>query len=89
MQINANGAVVVIAMVVKESKARDNYHEDITAVGSGEAYIFQNGTVEKGKWEKSTVSDQIKFIGESGEEIALAPGQTFISAVPNYGSVDY
>ena len=80
---------VVIAMVVKESKARDNYHEDITAVGSGEAYIFQNGTVEKGKWEKSTVSDQIKFIGESGEEIALAPGQTFISAVPNYGSVDY
>ena len=26
---------------------------------------------------------------ENGAEMALAPGQTFISAIPGYGSVDF
>ena len=80
---------VVVAMVVSEKKAWDNYHEDITTLGSGEAYVFQNGYAIKGRWEKNTAADQIKFYDESGVEIALAPGQTFIEAVPNYGSVDF
>ncbi len=80
---------VVIAMVVSERKASDNYHEDITATGSGDAYIFQNGIAIKGKWTKPTRAEQIKFTDENGEEIKLAPGQTFISAVPNYGSIDF
>ncbi len=80
---------VVVAMIVDESKAADNYHEDITTVGSGEAYIFQNGTAIQGKWNKSTVKDQIKFTDENGEEVKLAPGQTIVSAVPKYGSVEF
>lgn len=80
---------VVIAMMVKESRASDNYHEDITTTGSGEAYIFQNGTVIEGAWKKSSAAEQIKFTDKSGAEIKLAPGQTFITAVPNYGSVAY
>ena len=80
---------VVVAMVVKEGKASDGYHEDITTVGSGDAYIFQNGVVIKGTWAKGAVDQQIKFFGEDGSEVALAPGQTFVSAVPAYGSVEY
>ncbi len=80
---------VVVAMMVKESKASDNYHEDITAVGSGKAYIFQNGVVIEGTWKKSSTEEQIKFLDENDEEIKLAPGQTFVTAVPNYGSVEY
>ncbi len=80
---------VVVAMVVSEKKAWDNYHEDITTLGSGVAYVFQNGYAIKGRWEKNTVADQIRFYDESGTEIALIPGQTFVEAVPDYGSVDY
>ncbi len=80
---------VVIAMIVQERRASDNYHEDITTSGSGDAYVFQNGQAIKGRWTKNTKEDQIKFTDESGAEIKLAPGQTFISAVPNYGSVAY
>lgn len=80
---------VVIAMMVAERKASDNYHEDITAVGSGEAYIFQNGLAIKGTWNKASVDEQIRFLDENGAEIKLAPGQTIVSAVPNYGSVEY
>lgn len=80
---------VVIGMVVSESRAADNYHEDITTTGSGDAYIFQNGMAIKGTWRKDSVADQVKFVDANGEEIRLAPGQTIISAIPGYGSVDF
>lgn len=80
---------VVIAMVVQESRASDNYHEDVTTIGSGNAYIFQNGTVIEGTWSKGAKDQQIKFFDEDGDEVSLAPGQTFVSAVPAYGSVEY
>ena len=80
---------VVIAMLVSERKAEDNYHEDITAIGSGTAYIFQNGVALQGTWNKVSWEDQIKFLDADGNEVKLAPGQTFISAVPDYGGVEY
>ena len=80
---------VVVAIKVAERKASDNYHESIDTIGSGEAYIFQNGTAIKGTWRKDSRQDQIKFTDEEGNEVKLAPGQTFVSAVPNYGSVEY
>ena len=80
---------VVIAMVVEESKSWDNYHEDITATGSGKAYIFQNGGAIAGRWEKDSTEAQIRFIDGDGHEVKLIPGQTFISAIPTYGNVEY
>lgn len=80
---------VVIAMIVQERRAADNYHENITTFGSGDTYVFQNGTAIKGKWTKNTKEEQIKFTDANGAEIKLAPGQTFISAIPQYGSVAY
>ena len=80
---------VVVVMLVEEWKAEDGYHEDIAAIGSGEAYVFQNGNVVHGTWNKSTWEDQIKFFDETGNEIKLAPGQTFVEAVPDYGGVEY
>lgn len=80
---------VVIAMMVSESKAWDGYHESIRTSGSGKAYIFQNGTAIIGTWSKPTKDEQIKFLDSDGNEVKLVPGQTFISAVPDYGGVDF
>ncbi len=80
---------VVAVMMVQEQKAEDNYHEDITAIGSGEAFVFQNGTVTHGTWVKNGWEEQIKFFDELGSEIKLVPGQTFVEAVPVYGGVEY
>ncbi len=80
---------VVVVMMVSEKRASDNYHEEITAIGSGDAYIFQNGTATIGTWNKASRGEQIKFTDKDGNEIKLAPGQTFVSAVPTYGSVEY
>ena len=80
---------VVVVMKVAEKRASDNYHEDITTTGTGEAYIFQNGTAIKGTWKKASVGEQIRFYDGDGAEIKLAPGQTFVEAIPAYGSVEY
>lgn len=80
---------VVAVMMVEERKAEDNYHEDIDSLGSGEAFVFQNGMVTHGTWNKGSAGEQIKFLDEAGNEIRLIPGQTFVSAVPTYGGVDY
>ncbi|MBQ6375857.1 DUF3048 domain-containing protein [Candidatus Saccharibacteria bacterium] len=88
-ELKVMSPAVVAVMMVEEHKAEDNYHEDIQAVGSGEAYVFQNGLAYHGTWSKASVESQIKFLDDSGVEIRLAPGQTFVEAVPNYGSVAY
>ena len=82
---------VVIAMMVQEGRQSDNYHEDISTVGAGDAYIFENGTVIEGTWEKSSKNAQIIFRDKDNYEIKLNPGQTWITAVPvSYGgSVTY
>ena len=80
---------VVVAMIVNESLSSDGVHESITTIGSNTAYIFQNGQAIKGTWKKDSRDSQIKFYDGSGNEVSLVPGQTWISAVPEYGSVDY
>lgn len=80
---------VVIAMIVEESRASDGYHEDVTSIGTGQVYVFQNGEVIKGTWTKAAADEQIKFYDENGSEIQLGVGQTWISAIPTYGSVVY
>ena len=89
MRANTGFASVVVAMIVQEGISADGYHESIGTTGTGDAYIFQNGTAIKGSWSKASKAEQIKFFDESGREIALAPGQTFVTAVPAYGSVEY
>lgn len=77
---------VVIAMLVNERLSSDGVHEAITTIGSGTAYVFQNGQAIQGTWSKASREEQIHFYDAAGNEIALVPGQTWISAIPTtYG----
>ena len=82
---------VVVAMMVEERKQSDNYHEDISTLGTDDAYIFENGIVIEGTWEKSAKNTQIIFRDKAGNIIKLNSGQTWITAVPRSygGSVVY
>ena len=62
----------------------------IETIGTGTAYIFQNGSATKGTWSKASRASQIVFKDEKGNEISFAPGQLWISAIPRgIGSVEY
>lgn len=80
---------VVVAIKVSEWLDSDWYHHVIKTVGSGEAYIFQNGTVIPATWSKASQADQIVFTDKDGKEVKLAPGQLWISVIPQTGSVTY
>lgn len=54
------------------------YTNAITTTGSGEAWVFQNGIMINGTWERSH-EKQFVLKDTDGEEIKLAPGQTFVS----------
>ena len=80
----------VAVMMVDERLDTDNYHHVIQTIGTGTAYVFQNGTVIKGTWKKSSKSAQIEFNDEAGNVVSFTPGQLWVAAVPNYGgSVKY
>lgn len=80
---------VVVAMIVNETQMSDGYHESITTIGSGDALIFQNGTMTEATWYKDSDSARLSFRDSSDKEIRLTPGQTWIAAVPQYGYVGY
>ncbi len=80
---------VVIAMVIPYSLEADGYHSDYTVIGSGQAYIFQDGIVQIGQWTKSAAASQIAFKTSGGQTITLNPGQTWITAVSGSGNISY
>ena len=75
---------VVIVMYVDEFNMSDS-RQDITTVGSGNAVIFQNGTIISATWTKNSKTEQLRFTDSVGAEIPLECGQVWITAIPNNG----
>lgn len=84
---------VVIAMVVPwEDGALDSsdaYYTVYSDIGTGTAYVFQDGTVTKGTWTKSSKTSQLEFKTNSGATLKLNAGQTWITAVGSASDVSY
>lgn len=84
---------VVIAMVVPWTDgpldSSGAYYTDYSDIGSGEAYVFQDGTVTTGTWSKPSQSSQIQFLSSAGNPIPLNAGQTWITAVGSSNLVSY
>lgn len=81
--------VVVIALVIPYNLEADGYHSNYGIIGSGQAYIFQDGQVIAGKWSKSGNAAQLTFTDAAGKTIPLNPGQTWLTAVSAVNQVSY
>lgn len=78
---------VVIALVMNYSQR--GIYSLYNAVGSGKVYVFQDGGVTEGTWEKASSKSQIIFKDSAGSPIKLNPGQTWLSAVSGTEKVSY
>ncbi len=78
---------VVIANVFTFSQ--NGIYSIYGVIGSGKAYIFQDGVVTEGTWSKSSSKSQIVWKDSAGAVIKLNPGQTWITAVKDNPSVVY
>ena len=57
--------------------------------GGGELYLFRDGKVIAGIWEKKDETSNIKFIGENGAELLFTPGKTWISVVNSPNALQF
>lgn len=58
-------------------------------VGSGTAYVFADGKVIEGTWERPDESTWFVIKDASGDEVAIPPGRPWISLVPASGGLTY
>lgn len=76
-------SVVVVLKVNMSLIMEDGWRENITTTGSGQAYVFQNGTVQNATWSKAGRTSPLTLTDQNGQPISLVRGQTWIAAVPN------
>lgn len=82
-------AKVVIALVIPHVTEADGHHNSYSTVGSGAMFVFQDGVVTKGTWQKASRSAQFVFTNEAGQTLKLNPGKTWLTMVSNAGAVSY
>jgi hypothetical protein len=51
------------------------------ALGDGEAWVFTNGKVVHGTWERASREDRTVFLDASGTEVPLRPGTTWVHLI--------
>lgn len=80
---------VVIALVIPYNLETDGYHSNYGIIGSGPAYVFQDGQVITGTWSKTSNTAQLTFKDPNNQAIKLNPGQTWLTAISATNHVTY
>jgi hypothetical protein len=73
--------VVVAIRVENTTVFEDGTRQSYQVTGSGQAYIFQDGTVQEATWSKADSKAPLLLKDAAGKDIALNRGQTWITAV--------
>lgn len=79
----------VIVLVSDYSIHSDGVHSVYRMTGSGKTYIFQNGIVVEGSWNKADRKSMFSFLDAAGTPIKVQAGQAWISMVKQAGAVTY
>ena len=74
-------ADVVIGMEVSNGiQSANGFRYEYNLVGSGKAYVFQDGTAVEGTWSRADRNSQFVFKDSTGKVVELNPGRTWITA---------
>jgi hypothetical protein len=80
-------AKVVVGLVMPQGK--NGLYTTYQTIGSGHAFIFQDGVATEGTWTKSDNKSQFTFKDANGAEIKLNPGKTWLTVVGSTDRVSY
>jgi hypothetical protein len=80
-------AANVVVMLVERRTTRitdvaGNPASNFEVVGRGDLLVFRNGRVIEGEWVRESPEDVTELLDRRGEEIPLAPGQTWLELFP-------
>lgn len=79
----------IILLTEEEGPINAEKHMLYKTTGTGDALIFNNGDVTKGKWVKKDREAQLTFTDAKGKALSLVRGQTWISVVDKATKVTY
>lgn len=74
------GVPVLVALYVEQYSV--NGLPSSRTTGSGQAYVFADGTVVEGTWEREAETDWFTLSDADGNEIAVPAGKVWLSLVP-------
>jgi hypothetical protein len=83
-QISAD---VVIGLVMTQGK--NGIYTTYSTIGTGTAYIFQDGVSTIGTWSKTANNSQFTFKDANGAELKLNPGKTWMTVVGSTDRITY
>lgn len=76
---------VVVMVTEYGQSAADARSPEARSIGSGELFVFTNGSVIYGRWDRPDVNRPAALTDEAGQPILLTPGQTWVE-LPRAGS---
>jgi len=80
----------IVAMVSDIEGPLDQYgHMAVRTVGSGTAFIFQDGQAMQGSWQRGSVFEPFIYRDGSGRQISFTGGATWIAIVQGADKVSF
>jgi hypothetical protein len=61
----------------------------VETVGTGEAFVFHNGEVVEGTWEREEITDPFLLKTPDGEPLIVQPGRLWISLQPDNETLNW
>ncbi len=80
---------VVVALAMQYGLEADDHHSYYNVIGSGQAYVFQDGTVTTATWSKADSKGPLTLTGADGKPLALNRGQTWFTALQGLNQATY
>jgi hypothetical protein len=80
--VSATNVVVQVVDTVIGPRGGITPHLELT--GSGRAYVFRDGRMILGRWERPSLREPARFLTRDGAEIPLAPGCTWVELLPSF-----
>lgn len=83
-QVQADNVVVMLVerLETRISDAAGNPVPNFELVGSGDVLVFRGGRLFQGQWQRESGEDVTRLLDRQGNEIPLAPGNTWVELFP-------
>lgn len=85
-QITATAIIIRMHQVTRIA-GDDKAREEVEVIGSGTAYILQDGRLTLATWRKTSIYGPTLYYNRQGKRIAFNKGGIWIQVIPQYGSV--
>ncbi len=77
--------VIVRFTPYRDSGIRDSVGAvvpEAEAVGEGDAWLFSDGRLQRGRWTKGSADAPTSYVDANGAPLRLTPGQTWVEVLP-------